>query len=229
MRLLEPRPHGASRYRHGPGWDGTPGKGCRCTVCRRGRKAEEARRHQLIAAGEWEGYADASGTRRRIQALMRCGWPLAKLEARLGVSREIEEVVRPGGRVVVRPFTARAVAALYDELWDQPPPRAGRYDRAGSTRARNRAVAGGWPPPLGWDETPGPHCIDDPDATPAPGWERGERREWGVVTADAVELAGFGVDPELIAVRLGVKAATVERALERYRAVLGQALRKEAA
>ena len=212
------RPHGAGRYRHGPGEDGAPGKKCRCLVCRRARKAEDVRRERLIACGQWEGYADATGTRRRLQALMRCGWPLARLSARLGVSRELEAIVRPGGPPAIRAFTARAVAALYDELWDQVPPRQGRQYRAGSTRAVNRAVAEGWPPPQAWEDDPGPHCIDDPAAVPAPGWERQDRREWGALAEEAAELGAQGENPEMIAARLGASVGTVTRTLERAKA-----------
>lgn len=218
QRRETPRPHGVVRYRHGPGEDGTPGKGCRCPACRDAKAAYERHRTRMIAYGRWGGYTDAAGTRRRIQALMRNGWPLAKLTARLGVSREFESVVR-GATDRVYPATAAAVAALYDELWDQAPPREARYDRMGSTRARNHAVARGWQPVGAWDDDPGsPHFIDDPDARPVPGCVRTERREWGAVAAETLELAGQGEHPDLIAARLGTTVKTVKRTLERAKA-----------
>jgi hypothetical protein len=64
----------------------------------------------------------------------------------------------------VRAGTARAVCALYDELWDQPPPEGTHRDKIAASRARNRAAAHGWPPPLAWDDD----TIDDPDVVPNP-------------------------------------------------------------
>lgn len=206
-------PHGPLRYRHGPDENGTPGKGCHCPVCTDGKRRYEAHRARMIAYGRWEPTADATGTRRRIQALMRNGWSAARLAARLGMSREFEAILRVRG--VVKVSTAKAVAALYDELWDQQAPCLERYDRASSTRARNRAVKAGWPPPAAWDDE-GPHCIDDPDARSAEGWERrGGVRRYGVLAEEAAELAGHGEIPEMIAARLVASLASVERTLSR--------------
>jgi len=218
------RPHGAARYRHGPDEHGTEGKPCRCKTCREAKRRYEARRSRLIAYGQWEGYLDAAGTRRRLQALMFNGWTMAKLTARLGVSRELEGIVKERS-VLVYPATAEAVKALYDELWNRQPPQAGRYDRMGATRARRRALALGYQPAGAWDDEPGPHYIDDPAATPVPGCIRKERREWGALTEEAVELNELGEHVEMIAIRLGVKPETVERTLQRA----GQAPWKAAA
>jgi hypothetical protein len=103
------------------------------------------------------------------------------------------------------------VRGLYDELWDRPPPERGRREKGAASRTRNHARKQGWPPPAAWDD----ENIDNPDAGPAPGWERPGRREWGAVTEEATELAGQGVNVEMIAVRLGVTRKTVERTLLR--------------
>lgn len=96
------------------------------------------------------------GTMRRIQALRSLGWSQSQLGERLGVSRTrichlSHDEVRG-----VRPETARQVAELYDELWDQVPtgPRA--------EAARTNARRNGWVSPLAWDD----ESIDDPDAKP---------------------------------------------------------------
>ena len=91
------------------------------------------------------------------------------------------------------------------------------WDRRAVAKAREYARENGFAPPQAWDDDPGPHFIDDPAATPVPGWER-EGREWGVATADTVELAGYGVAPDLIAARLGTTVKTVKRTLERAKA-----------
>lgn len=108
---------------------------------------------------------DGTGTRRRLQALVAAGWSQAALAAKLDMSAGnfgslIHGHRRKAGAGRVLAFTHRAVAALYDELWDaQPPTGRGRHDAA---RAAQRY---GWPPPAAWDDD----TIDDPDATPALG------------------------------------------------------------
>lgn len=162
------RPHGdPARYRRGPSRDGRPG-GCRCGPCTKANSRYKNQRILLITSGRWEPFTDATGTRRRLQALARRGWSLGKLSARLGTSRRAIEILRYQR---VTPAVAAKVAALYDELWDQPPPMATWAERSAASQAGNYARRQGWVPPLGWDDEPGPHCIDDPAAVPVPGWE----------------------------------------------------------
>ena len=210
------RPHGSLRYKHGPRRDGQRGKGCRCITCRRADTARKRHRRRMIAYGQWETPPPAAGTQRRLQALMWNGWSLAQLAARLGCTRQVLGR-KLSGRERATPATVAAVRVLYGQLWDQPPPQATRYERAAVTQARRRARVYGFVPLAAWDDDPGPHYLEDPAATPVPGWERGERREWGVVTEEAAELAGQGEHVEMIAARLGVKPSTVERTLERAR------------
>jgi hypothetical protein len=208
------RPHGLSRSKNGPDEHGTPGKGCRCGICGQANRDYQDRRARLMAYGQWEVLTDATGTRRRIQALMRCGWSLGLLSARLGQSRQVLRAkLRDRGRVT--PATAAAVRRLYDDLWDRPPPEGTRFERRAATMARRHAAERGWPPPLGWADDE----IDDPEASPADGWERGndEKREYGTLTAEALELAGFGLDDRQIAERLGVSAGTLSVTLARAR------------
>lgn len=119
---------------------------------------------------------DATGTRRRLQALMAIGWPLPELTAQLNRGNALAAI---GHRTLpyaisantVRASTARSVADLYDRLWDQQPPSTTHTQKTASAKARTRAQNNGWPPPLGWDDidndpepdptTPGP--IDDED------------------------------------------------------------------
>jgi hypothetical protein len=111
--------------------------------------------------------------------------------------------------------TARAVAALYDELWHQAPPESSHREKITASRARNYARARGWALPGAWDDD----WIDDPAAVPADGWERcgsGELKA-AALAAEAEELAGYGLTPELAAERLGVKRATLEQAVARAR------------
>ena len=185
-----------------------------CPACRDAKRAYEANRIHMIASGEWEGLADGTGARRRIQALVYGGWPLTWLSARLGGDSTLARKIL-ARRCGLTAATDRAVRALYDDLWDQEPPAVTTWDRRAVAAARKHAREHGWVPALAWDEDPGPHFIDDPAAVPVPGCVRGERREWGAVAADAAELDAQGEIPEMIAQRLGVTVKTVERTLQR--------------
>lgn len=102
---------------------------------------------------------DATGTRRRMQALIALGWSGRLLQRRLGMSsRTLWCLLRGMDNGLVHASTRANVAALYDELSLLVPP-AGRV----RTRARNIAQANGWLPPLAWDDD----TLDDPMTGPA--------------------------------------------------------------
>jgi len=103
---------------------------------------------------------DATGTRRRLQALVAVGWSTYRLADELGRHRRMVEIWMHADRV--RPETAQRVAELYDRLCMRPGPCA---------RARQAAKQRNWPPPLAWDEG----ALDDPDASPNWGRKRDER------------------------------------------------------
>jgi transcriptional regulator with XRE-family HTH domain len=94
---------------------------------------------------------DASGTRRRIEALMHAGWSQGHIGDALGVSRQSVSKYRQNARVDAA--TARAVRDLYEQWWDKPGPEV---------RATNKAIREGFAPALAWDDD----SIDDPAATP---------------------------------------------------------------
>lgn len=102
---------------------------------------------------------DATGTRRRAQALVAAGWPQAQLAARLGRSPRNFWVSVTRQRIEVA--TERAVRKLYDQLWRADPAGNGVTANA-ITRARNHATAHGWAPVGCWDDD----TIDNPDAFP---------------------------------------------------------------
>ena len=155
---------------------------------------------------------DATGTRRRMQALVACGWSQARLAARLGVlpSNFGDVMYR---RPTVTAATARAAERIYDELWDKAPPESAHREKIAASRARRYAAARGWAPPLAWDN------IDDPQALPAEGWQRepGAGRPRGAgLAAEARELEELGLTREEVARRLGVVPASLARAMARH-------------
>jgi transcriptional regulator with XRE-family HTH domain len=124
------------------------------------------------------GKMPARGTHRRLQALVARGWSLSKLAERLGV--QVANLSSMMQREQVFARTHRQVVALYEELWDQLPPRESWHDRAAYTRAIGYAKARRWLPPLAWDD------IDTDEEPPVVETEGEE------VDSIAVELACAG-------------------------------------
>ncbi|MEU7980504.1 hypothetical protein AB0B63_18470 [Micromonospora sp. NPDC049081] len=95
---------------------------------------------------------DATGTHRRIQALVSIGHPLIRQSQMLGRDRHFATAILARQQVTVA--TARLVSDLYARLSNQP-----RSDATGQ-RARRFAASRGWAPPAAWDD------IDNPDEQP---------------------------------------------------------------
>jgi len=162
---------------------------------------------------------DATGTRRRLQALVATGWTQAQLAAQLGMlPGNFGAMMR---RAQVTAGTARAVRQLYDRLWDQPPDPQEWRAKISASRARNHAAVSGWPPPLAWDD----EAIDDPAAVPADGWQRtGRPLTPAELAADAADLiTSQGYTRQHAAERLGVTKAALDKAFARSCAPAQQA------
>lgn len=161
------------------------------------------------AAALSAGTVVSAGTVRRLQALVACGWTMQNLAAQLGVkpTNLTALMQRPSVNVA----SAAAVRALYDRLWNQAPPEDTKRQSVAARQARARAAARGWPPPLAWDDD----TIDNPDATPADGWQRPGRLPTADLLAEATELIRWEGSRELAAIRLGVSRGTLDRAIAR--------------
>jgi DNA-binding CsgD family transcriptional regulator len=104
-------------------------------------------------------HVDATGTRRRLQALIAVGWAQAWLARELHRSPANFRRSMIADTVTAR--TAQLVNEMYERLWDAPPPQHTTGQRNASDAARAHAVLHGWLPPLAWDD------IDtDPDPDP---------------------------------------------------------------
>lgn len=147
---------------------------------------------------------DATGTRRRLQAMAALGHRTDYITARLGIGPTGVAKVLTGTQDRVSAARARAVAALYDELWDK---------QGSCLRTRRTAARKGWLLPMWWDDD----TIDDPAAEPSVG---GDKR---LTSTDLIaELRGIGVtDPDEIAERaaesLGIQPDSVARQLARIK------------
>jgi hypothetical protein len=156
---------------------------------------------------------DATGARRRLQALVALGYSQAVLAGRLGQLRANFTGTMTRERLTAG--TVRVVRQLYDELWDKQPDESTHRTRISASRARNYAQARGWPVPLAWDEPE----IDDPAAGPAEGWRRSERTtipaEELVEDAEFVRQAGDHRSLNARAMRLGISRDRLEHAYMR--------------
>lgn len=156
---------------------------------------------------------DATGTHRRLQALVAIGWPTAELSRRLGK--------RPGyldallAQQKVSRTVVVSVSSLYEQLWDCPPPAGSERERAAAARARAHAQKQGWAPPMAWDDELNP--IDDPAAAP----DSGEKVRLNRLPPgdDLLFLIEAGESVELLATRFGVKQQTARQALTKARRV----------
>jgi transcriptional regulator with XRE-family HTH domain len=94
---------------------------------------------------------DATGTRRRLQALAVLGHTSADLSEPIGMHRDALNRIKRGELATVRKTTAEKIARVYRHLSRVP---------GTSNRIRNLALIHGWHGPLAWDD------IDDPAALP---------------------------------------------------------------
>jgi len=122
----------------------------------RGRRVRAETEQRLLAVTVDRGNlaggckVDATGTRRRVQALATLGWSHAHLARLLGRSSSNVAAMMRADHVTVA--TADAVRALYDELWATRPQTTSHAHRIAAARTRNRARRLGWLPPLAWDD-----------------------------------------------------------------------------
>lgn len=144
---------------------------------------------------------DATGTVRRLQALVAAGTPQTRLATHLGMQDGNFGRLVNGDTVQVTARTRDAVKALYDQLWcpQHPDPHAVAH-------AKRRD----WAPPMAWDDD----TIDDPDARPEGAGEAGARRS----AEEAVWRRELGEPLDAIARDLGLRPESLERALARHQA-----------
>lgn len=129
----------------------------------RTRNVNRATAAALLACRPTPGLrTPGAGTARRLQALALIGWTTTQLVDHTGLDPIRLRDLRQGRNERIDTGEARAVAAAYEALWDQPQ-TATRWNVAITSRASRY----GWRPPAAWDDGRGPHGIDNPRATPA--------------------------------------------------------------
>lgn len=155
------------------------------------------------------GRLPSAGTRRRLQALAARGWSFSRLAERLGVTANV--LWGWCRRPHVLATTAARVRALYDELWDAPPPAFTDADRALAARTAATAAARGWPPPLAWDD----ETIDDPAALPEGGSAPASSSS-ALPLEDLERLVADGATWTVLEARTRTRRSAIERRLYRH-------------
>jgi hypothetical protein len=150
---------------------------------------------------------DGTGTRRRLQALVASGWSQSKLAVQLGMTpANFGPLLK---RTRLHADTVRAVHALYERLWDCPPPESEWRDKIAASRSRTYAAERGWARPMAWDEN-----IDDPTASPE-GVGSAKSRGKLPPAEDIAWLVQGGDSVEVIADRYGTTVDGVKARLAR--------------
>lgn len=148
------------------------------------------------------------GTRRRLQALIALGWTFGQVaDAMDWNDRNLRHLLYHDGGVYAD--TYRRACRVYDQMWNQLPPRNTRQQRCAVTKARNVATRNGWVSPLAWDD----HLIDDPTACPDLGHGRFDAADHRAALVARLTAAGRSVSD--IAAQVGMHRRSVRRLQER--------------
>lgn len=128
---------------------------CRCPEAREDKRLY----HKHARHGRpYRRRPDATGTRRRIQALNAIGHTNTTIATTAGVHPVLIQRLANGNQPTVYQHTRTAITNAYLALRNQP---------GTCQRARRRATRNNWPTPTEWDAF-GPEWIDTPDPTPNP-------------------------------------------------------------
>jgi hypothetical protein len=171
--------------------------GCRCPdACTDNRNY----RKRQLAGINTPRLTDATGTRRRLQALCALGWTTDIIGQHLHVDgKVIRHFIQTK---TVTTTTASRVRAIYDQLSMTPGP---------STITRKRSAAKAWVVPLAWDDD----SIDDPHAEPNHAAGGGRNRRGAVDVDDARQLLDYGLPVNEVAARFKIKRESLVVALRR--------------
>lgn len=150
---------------------------------------------------------DATGTVRRLQALVAIGWSQARIGKQIGIAPGNTTKLMNATQVSVR--RAQQIKELYDRAWNRPQTGADWHAKTSATKARKMAAARGWVSPLAWDDD----TIDDPAAVP----DTGDKPQKQEALAENIEfMLTTGASRDEIAQRIGAGSwETVERQLHR--------------
>lgn len=93
-------------------------------------------------------FISATGSRRRVQALMTLGWPLVIILDHAGVVRRSLYHFMDADRI--NRDDARKIERAYRHLMTREPASM-KIDQRQITRAKNKAISSGWAGPMDWN------------------------------------------------------------------------------
>jgi hypothetical protein len=164
------------------------------------------------AKGDPGQYIDATGSTRRLQALSCVGHSYAAIcEAADTCPNRVVSIAN-GRQPTIRRDLAERIAAAYQLLAFNPPPK-----NKHTTRTRNVARAKGWRDPQWWEDY---GRIDDPDFNPNEvSDELGFRERAELRREEIIHFAWHGDTPEQILSRLNdeVSISTVRQIVQEWR------------
>lgn len=148
---------------------------------------------------------DATGTRRRLQALVTTGWSFTALAPEIGIhSHCLGDMARTANLTA---GSARKVKAAYRRLLQTTPGQAGVTSQAQAV-ARRVAEREKWHGPLAWDES----TIGDPTAQPEisePYQPPAKNGRDSMRMAELEHLLGLGESETAIAKQMGASEAYI--------------------
>jgi transcriptional regulator with XRE-family HTH domain len=157
------------------------------------------------------GLVDATGARRRLQALAIQGFSVSFLAGRTSLSHLTVEEVRSGVRLQVTGAVNRKIADVCETYWNADPLACG-LSKAPVERTRRWAREKNWIPLAAWDE----ETISDPQAHP--NHLLSETPRYVVLVENTQELMEQqGYTLEQAADRQGVTVNAIQKARARYR------------
>lgn len=153
-----------------------------------------------------DGKTDASGARRRLQAMAVHGFPLSFASLHVGSKESSLNVVRSGVRTRILISRMVLIRHMHEEFCDLNPLKLGIGQRQ-SSLAQTVARRGGWLPTEAWDDIDDPNCK--PRTKPTPKYIR--------TAEDYQELTEkFGLNRRQAADRLDMSVDAVNAALGYY-------------
>ncbi|GLP64250.1 hypothetical protein TUSST3_08700 [Streptomyces sp. TUS-ST3] len=156
-------------------------------------------------------HIDATGSRRRLQALMTVGHSVRYIARECRIAKDRAHDIALGLQPTVRADVAERIADAYKRLAFRPAP-VNKF----TSRTRNLSAARGFHGPLAWNDIDDPN--EQPDTAPAEAPEL-NRDQLATLRRDEIEhLDSFNLSSHEIAARLGISESTVNGVLRELRA-----------
>lgn len=157
-----------------------------------------------IASAPPSSYVDATGSIRRVRALIAAGHSLVDLATAISIGTTPLGRIVNHGQPTITARVAASITAVYDKRAEIP---------GTNERARRRGARLGWKTPDFWEDWGG---IDDPDFQPP----NEDIPRYARIGEDALWLRNQDLTDEQIADRFGITKNYLQQSIRRYRDAL---------